>query len=347
MTLPKRKLGKLEASIQGLGCMGMSEFYGETNQEESLKTLEKAFIEGINFFDTANAYGFGANEELLSTFMANHKRNELVIATKCGIVRDKKDPTKRGINNTPNYILQCCEKSLKRLNTDYVDLYYLHRVDEKTPNTGAPLEESMKGFAELLKQGKIHHVGLSETTAEQTRRAHLALLKYTNGEHGLTALQSEYSLLTRTPEKNGVLKTCQELGIGFVAYSPLSRQLLTDSLKNAQVEFAKDDFRGSLPRFSGENLAKNLSVAEKLRKFAENKGCSVTQLALAWVIAQGDYIVPIPGTKRIKYLLENISASNITLTKQELEEINKIAPIGIASGERYTATSMAMYNFEE
>lgn len=347
--LSKRKLGTLEISAQGLGCMGMSEFYGATDQKESLATLNRAFELGVNFFDTADMYGFGANEELLRIFIAEHKRNELVIATKCGVVRDKNNPTKRAINNTFDYILRCCDESLKRLGIDYIDLYYLHRINEKYDvEGGAPLEESMRAFAELFKQGKIHHVGISEASSEQIRRAHVALLKYTNGKQGLTAVQTEYSLLSRSPETNGVLETCRELNISFVAYSPLSRQLLTSAITSPEMKFSEGDSRNSaFPRFTGENAKINFTIVNKVQQFAQERGCSAAQLALAWVLAQGDYIVPIPGTKRVKYLEENIAASKVILTKADLKELDKIAPVGAAAGERYTAAAMKAYDLDE
>lgn len=345
--LPTRQLGKLRVSMQGLGCMGMSEFYGEADQKESFATLERAFEKGVNFFDTADAYGFGANEKLLQGFIAKHDRDQLIIATKCGIVRDKNDLAKREINNDPSYIVNCCEASLNRLGVSYIDLYYLHRINEKHDGQGAPLKDSMKAFAALLNDGKIHYVGISEATSEQIRRTNDYLLMYTNGKHGLTAVQSEYSLLTRNPEKDGVLAICKELGIGFVAYSPLSRQLLSGVIENADFEFAADDFRRNMPRFSGENIVNNISLIRTISAFAKKKGCSVAQLALAWVMAQGDYIVPIPGTKRIKYLEENIASSDIVLTEKDLHELDKIAPYGIAAGDRYTPASMKAFDLSE
>lgn len=346
--LSKRKLGTLEVSAQGLGCMGMSEFYGAADQKESLATLNRAFELGVDFFDTADMYGFGANEELLRIFIAEHKRNELVIATKCGVVRDKNDPTKRGINNTFDYILHCCDESLGRLGVDYIDLYYLHRINEKHDVEGsAPLEESMRAFAALFKQGKIHHVGISEASAEQIRRVHEALLKHTNGKQGLTAVQTEYSLLSRCPETNGVLETCRELNIGFVAYSPLSRQLLTSAIKSPEMKFAEGDSRSTFPRFTGENAKINFAIVSKVQQFAQKKGCSAAWLALAWVLAQGDYIVPIPGTKRVKYLEENVAASSVVLTKADLKELDKIAPVGAAAGDRYAAAAMKAYDLDE
>jgi aryl-alcohol dehydrogenase-like predicted oxidoreductase len=350
MKLSKRKLGTLEVSAQGLGCMGMSEFYGATDQKESLATLNRAFELGIDFFDTADMYGFGENEGLLRAFIAEHERNEIVIATKCGIMRDKNDPVKRMINNTFDYILHCCDASLERLGIDYIDLYYLHRISEKHGVEGsAPLEESMRAFAALFKQGKIRHVGISEVNAEQIRRAHEALLKYTNGKQGLTAVQTEYSLLSRSPETNGVLEACRELNIGFVAYGPLSRQFLTNAVNSPEMKFAEGDSRGNgtFPRFTGENAKINFAIVSKVQQFAQEKGCSAAQLALAWVLAQGDYIVPIPGTRRIKYLEENVAASSVMLTQADLQELDKIAPVGAAAGGRYTAAAMQAYGLEE
>jgi aryl-alcohol dehydrogenase-like predicted oxidoreductase len=345
--LTKRQLGNLTVSAQGLGCMGMSEFYGETNQEESLLTLEKAFALGIDFFDTANSYGIGANEKLLQIFIKNHEREQLIIASKCGVVRDPANPIKRETNNRPDYILQCCAESLARLGTPYIDLYYLHRINEKNTELGAPLEESMQTFALLLGQGKIKYVGISEANALQIRRAHNALLKYTNGKHGLTAVQSEYSLLTRTSETDGVLAVCQELNIGFVAYSPLSRQLLSTAIKNPEQELSANDFRRFLPRFLGDNVKTNLNIVAKINSLANKKGCTTAQLALAWVMAQGNFIVPIPGTKKIKYLEENVAATNISLTTKELQELDRIAPVGITAGARYAKATMELYNLND
>jgi aryl-alcohol dehydrogenase-like predicted oxidoreductase len=345
--LPPRSLGssKLQVSCQGLGCMGMSEFYGETSEEESIATLNAAVNAGVNFFDTANVYGVsGENENLIGKFLKHHSREKLVIATKCGIVRDKDDATKRGVNNNPDYIISCCNASLKRLQTDYIDLYYLHRINEITPD-GAPLEESMKAFAQLLQDGKICHVGISEASPNQIKRAHLALLQYTDGKHGLSAVQIEYSLMSRGIEVDGTLATCREFNIGIVAYSPLSRQLLTDNLKLANL--AKDDFRRNLPRFQGENLTKNTEIITKIKEIAAKKGCSVSQLALAWVLAQGDDIIPIPGTKREKYLLSNVEASKIQLTENELEQINQVAPPYSATGERYAPSAMKAYGLKK
>ncbi|APJ04240.1 aldo/keto reductase [Silvanigrella aquatica] len=339
-----RFLGNLKVSSQGLGCMGMSEFYGQASKEESLKTLKTALNAGINFFDTADIYGTGENELLIGEFIKNHDRKNIVVATKCGLVRDKSDSTKRVVNNTCDYIMTCCHDSLKRLQTDYIDIYYLHRIDEKGPQS-APLEESMKAFAQLWNDKKILHIGISEARAEQIERAHLALLKYTDGRAGLSAVQSEYSLMSRGVEENGVLDMCRKYGIGFVAYSPLSRQLLTDNLK--LEDLSKDDFRHNLPRFKEENLRKNNAIILELKEISKKKNCTVAQLALAWVLAKGDNIVPIPGTKRERYLLENIQAANIKLTEDELKAMSKIAPSHVIAGERYTKDQMKTYNLSE
>lgn len=240
--------------------------------------------------------------------------------------------------------MSCCQESLARLQTNYIDVYYLHRIDENGPY-GASLEESMKAFSKLWLEGKILHVGISEANSEQIERAHIALLKYTNGQIGLTAVQSEYSLMTRGIEINGILSMCRKYGIGFVAYSPLSRQLLTDNLKIE--ELSQNDCRHSLPRFQDENFKKNKSIVNQLKKVAERKKCTVAQLSLAWVLAQGQDIVPIPGTKRKNYLFENIQASNIEFSNEELEIINKIAPPYAASGERYTPIAMQAYGLKE
>jgi len=327
--LKKRHLGKLEVSMQGLGCMGMSEFYGQTNQEESLRTLERAFELGVNFFDTADTYGFGANEELLRLFMSRHQREQFILATKCGIVRDKNDPAKRGVNNQIDYILHCCDESLKRLGTNYIDLYYLHRVNEDHDGQGAPLEESMRAFATLLLQGKIRHVGLSET--------------YTDGKHGLTAVQTEYSLWSRGVETNGVLRVCEELGIGFVPYSPLGRGFLTATISTPE-SFAKDDFRRSLPRFQPDAIQHNQILLDLIQKMATQKGCTPAQLSLRWVLSKGDFIVPIPGTKRLQYLEENVAP--IVAEKLSLDEMRYLDQIssGHAPAEaRYTQAAMQVY----
>lgn len=299
--------------------MGMSEFYGSRNDSESLSTLRKAYELGVTFWDTADMYGPYLNEELLSEALKGI-RSEIVVATKFGIVRDPSDPTVRGFNASPEYVRSSCEGSLKRLKTDVIDLYYMHRPD---PNT--PIEDTVGAMSRLVEQGKVRYIGLSEVDAETLKKAHEV--------HPITALQTEYSLWSRDPE-DGILTLCETLGIGFVAYSPLGRGFLTGQIRKFE-DFEPQDYRRMSPRFQGENFPKNLQLVQKIGQLAEQKGCTPAQLALAWVLAQGENITPIPGTKRIPYLEENLGALKVLLTEADLREIDSIAPKGIAAGARY------------
>lgn len=304
--------------------MGMSDFYGKRNDEESIEVIRRAFELGITFYDTADMYGPFTNEILVGKAIKPF-RGQVTLATKFGILRDPDDPTRRGISNKPDYIFSACEASLKRLDTDVIDLYYMHRKDDDTP-----IEEVVGAMAQLVQQGKIRGIGLSEVNADTLRRAHAV--------HPISALQSEYSLWTRDPE-DGVLQTCKELGIAFVAYSPLGRGFLTGQIKRFE-DLEPDDYRRHSPRFQGENFQKNLDLVKEIETLAAQKGCSAAQLALAWVMAQGEYIFPIPGTKRMQYLEENIGALQVSLSPQELQEIDAIAPKGAAAGTRYPEAAM-------
>jgi aryl-alcohol dehydrogenase-like predicted oxidoreductase len=320
-----RRLGKssLVVSAEGLGCMGMSEFYGDTNEPESLATIHHAIDRGITFFDTADVYGLGKNEELVGRAIEK-RRHEVILATKFGNVRGT-DGSFIGVNGRPEYVQQACEASLRRLRISTIDLYYQHRVDPKVP-----IEETVGAMARLIEQGKVRYLGLSEAGEQTIRRAHAT--------YPVAALQSEYSLWTREPEE-AILPTCRELGIGFVPYSPLGRGFLTGRFQTPD-DLDPTDFRKFSPRFQDENMQKNQRIVDGIRRVATQKGCTPAQLALAWVLAKGEDLVPIPGTKRIQYLDENIRALDVKLSPGDQKNLEEIAPIGIAAGTRYPEQHM-------
>ena len=327
--MKQRKFGRNGpmVSSMGLGCMGMSDFYGHRDDQESIATIHRALDLGVNLLDTADVYGPFTNEELVGRAIRG-RRDQVFLATKFGIVRGA-DPNVRGVNGRPEYVRAACEASLRRLGVDVIDLYYQHRVDLDTP-----IEDTVGAMADLVREGKVRFLGLSEAGPKTIRRAHAA--------HPITALQTEYSLWSRDPEDE-VLPTCRELGIGFVAYSPLGRGFLTGQIKRFE-DLAADDYRRHSPRFQGDNFQRNIELVRRIEAIAAKKRCRPSQLALAWVLAQGEDIVPIFGTKRRAYLEENLAALNVELTARDLKRISEVAPHGVAAGARFSEAMMGLVN---
>lgn len=323
MTLPARTLGppdhSLTVSCLGLGCMGMSEFYGPADEAESVATIHRALELGVTLLDTADAYGPHTNERLVGRAISD-RRDEVALATKFGIVRDPDDPARRGVRGDPDYVRASCDASLERLGVDHIDLYYLHRADPEVP-----IEETVGAMAGLVAAGKVGHLGLSEVAPDTLRRA--------VATHPITALQSEWSLWSRDIEDE-VVSTARELCVGIVAYSPLGRGFLSGAI-TSPYDLAPDDFRRHQPRFQGENFQRNVDLVDQVRELAEAKGCTASQLALAWVLAQGGDVVPIPGTKRVSYLEENVASTDVELTSEELAHLDALSPQGAAAGDRY------------
>jgi aryl-alcohol dehydrogenase-like predicted oxidoreductase len=322
--MDRRRLGTqgLEVSAMGLGCMGMSEFYGSTDEDEAIRTIQRALELGVTFLDTADMYGPFTNERLVGRAVAG-RRDDVEIATKFGNVRGE-NGERLGIRGDAEYVRQACDASLERLGVDHIDLYYQHRVDKSVE-----IEETVGAMKELVDAGKVRYLGLSEASPETIRRAHAV--------HPITALQTEYSLWSRDPEER-ILPTVRELGIGFVAYSPLGRGFLSGRFRSPS-DFPEDDFRRHHPRFQGENFDRNIELVERVEEMAAEKGVSAGQLALAWVMSRGDDIVPIPGTKRVRYLEENVAAADVSLSEDDLARLDEIAPTGVAAGDRYADMS--------